>query len=187
MNPQDPLSSSPTQDPRYNWVYKELVANEGDVTGALAYVLYKQEKIAFIADFVSKNQRQPDDTDLAPFHAMTRLSQRLDAYRVSAELLMEVFLDNVLAEKLNEFTTNVRDDAIVKAVKTSWLRGVFENVVASVFTTALTFLALLCMLVYTEGPAKIFGNALAKLASDTPPVSAPTPPTALDGSKPNSK
>ena len=33
---------------QYNWVYKELVQGPDDVVGALAYVLYKQQKIAFI-------------------------------------------------------------------------------------------------------------------------------------------
>lgn len=164
------------QDPRYNWVYKELVANEGDVSGALAYVLYKQEKIAFIEDFVKTHQRQPNEADLAPFHAMTKLPHRLDSYRSSAELLMEQFLDNVLADKLNELTENVRDDAIVKAVGKSIGRGVLENVVAGLVTTVMTFFLLLGMLVYTEGSGKIVTNALAKLTGDPP---AGAPPTGL--------
>lgn len=175
------------QDPRYNWVYKELVINEGDVSGALAYVLYKQEKIAFIEDFVAKNQRQPDESDLAPFHTMTKLPQRLDSYRSSAELLMEQFLDNVLADKLNELTANVRDDAIVKAVGKSLGRGVFENVVAGLVTTVITFFALLGMLVYTEGSGKIVTNALAKLAGDTPVVAPPAGPAAPNAPDPQTK
>lgn len=175
------------QDPRYNWVYKELVANQGDVSGALAYILYKQEKIAFIEDFFSKNQRQPDEADLAPFHAMTKLPHRLDSYRSSAELLMEQFLDNVLADKLNELTTNVRDDAIVKAVGKSLGRGILENVIAGLVTTVITFFALLAMLVYTEGSGKIVTNALIKMAGDTPAAATPAGPATPAAPDPKAK
>lgn len=168
------------QDPRYNWVYKELVASQHDARGALAYVLYKQEKVAFIEDFVSRHQRPPNDADMAPFHAMTRLPHRLDAYRDQADNLLEQFLDNVLTDKLNEFTASVRDDAIVKAVQTSWWRGIAENVVAGLVTTLITFFALLGMLVYTEGADKIFANVLTKFNSETPesaanPSASPSP------------
>lgn len=173
-----------SQDPRYNWVYKELVTSQHDARGALAYVLYKQEKVAFIEDFVSRHQRPPNEADMAPFHAMTRLPHRLDAYRDQADNLLEEFLDNVLTNRLNDFTAKVRDDAIVKAVQTSWWRGVAENVVAGLVTTLITFFALLGMLVYTEGADKIFANALTKFNNETPasttapstsPVAAPAP------------
>ena len=42
-------------DPNYNWIYKALVKDSNDVHGAVAYVLYKNEKIAYIEDF--GNQR----------------------------------------------------------------------------------------------------------------------------------
>ena len=159
------------QDPRYNWVYKELVTNDGDVSGALAYMLYKQEKIAFIENFVAKKNRQPEEADMEPFHEMTKLPKRLAEYRASAEQLMEQILDNVLADKLNELTKNMRDDAIVKAVKKTWWQGVWENMVAGLFTTVITFFALLAMLVYNEGAGKIFTTAVAKFAGDTPSLS----------------
>lgn len=156
-------------DPRYNWIYKELVKGPNDVSGALAYVLYKNDKIAYIESFAKEHERQPERDDLKEFTRMTNLPGALDAYRERADFLLEGFLDNVLAEQLTQLRQQVHDDAVVNAVKRSWLRGVSENLVAGLVTSLITFGFILAVWMYNEGPAKILTGVAKKMLGDESP------------------
>ena len=105
-------------DPNYNWIYKALVNGPNDVHGAVAYVLYKNEKIAYIEHFSKEKGHQPDSNDLAEFHRMTNLPGRLDSYREQADRLLEEFLERMLAARVQEaedafrqshISTNIHD------------------------------------------------------------------------------
>jgi hypothetical protein len=87
-------------DLSYNWIYKALVNGPNDVHGAVAYVLYKNEKIAYIEHFTKEKGRQPDGNDLAEFHRMTNLPGRLESYREQADRLLEEFLEAMLAARV---------------------------------------------------------------------------------------
>ncbi len=169
-----------TNDPQYNWVYKELVKGSDDVRGALAYVLYKNSKIAYIDSFLSSNSRQPNAAELAEFHRMTSLSETLEGYRERADVLLETFLDNVLAEQLAAFKAEIRFDAAINAVKPSFKSGVWQNIVAGLVTTMITFGFVLCAWMYSEGPTKILTGAAYKMfgtdvqASGTQPQASST-------------
>lgn len=163
-------------DPKYNWIYKALVKGPDDVSGALAYGLYKTDKIAYIESFAKDKGHQPDTNELAEFHRMTNLSGALGAYQERADALLETFLDNMLAEELDRYRTQVRDDAVVKAVTRGFLTGVWENVVAGMFATLMTFGFVLAVWMYNEGPSKILtGGAKKFLGADA--EAAPAPPT----------
>ena len=87
-------------DPSYNWIYKALVNDPNDVHGAVAYVLYKNEKIAYIEHFCKEKGHHPDNNDLAEFHRMTNLPGRLESYREQADRLLEEFLEAMLAARV---------------------------------------------------------------------------------------
>lgn len=160
-------------DPQYNWIYKELVKGPNDVSGALAYVLYKNEKIAYIESFAADKKQQPNNSDLVEFHRMTNLPHRLESYREQADVLLEEFLDNVLTEQFRQYKQQLRDEAILKHIKPSFKQGVYQNVVAGIVTTLMTFGLVLGSWMYSEGPSKILAGAASKFMNgDTPPASA---------------
>lgn len=155
-------------DPQYNWVYKELVKGSEDVSGALAYVLYKNAKIAYIESVVKEKSQQPSDADLAEFHRITNLPDTLNGYRERADALLESFLDNVLAEQLAVFKAELRTDAVINSVRPNFWTGVKQNIVAGIVSTLITFGFVLGAWMYTEGPAKILTGAANKMiGSDT--------------------
>ena len=41
---------------KYNFIYKTLVKDEGDIIGIIAYAFYKRQKIEFIEYFIKLNQ-----------------------------------------------------------------------------------------------------------------------------------
>jgi hypothetical protein len=171
-------------DPQYNWVYKELVKSSEDVSGALAYVLYKNAKIAYIENFLDEKGRAPSDAELAEFHRVTNLPDTLNGYRERADSLLQSFLDNVLAEQLAAFREELRSDAVIDAVKTnidavktnidsvktnidavktSFWNGVRQNIVAGLATTFFTFGFVLAAWMFSEGPMKILIGAANKM------------------------
>jgi hypothetical protein len=151
-------------DPQYNWIYKELVKGPDDVSGALAYVLYKTDKIAYIESFAKAHDgRQPNDDDLTEFRRMTNLEGALGVYRDRADTLLESFLDNALTEQLAIFKAELRTDAVINAVKPSFKSGVMQNIVAGIFTTLIAFGFVLGAWIYNEGPSKIIIGAANKM------------------------
>ncbi len=110
-------------DPNYNWIYKALVNGPNDVHGAVAYVLYKNEKIAYIEHFVKEKGHQPDSNDLAEFHRMTNLPGRLESYREQADRLLEEFLEAMLATRIQ-----VDQDAFKQAHLSTLIRDTESDI-----------------------------------------------------------
>lgn len=110
-------------DPNYNWIYKALVNGPNDVHGAVAYVLYKNEKIAYIEHFAKEKDRQPDSNDLAEFHRMTNLPGRLESYREQADRLLEEFLEAMLATRIQ-----VDQDAFKQAHLSTLIRDTESDI-----------------------------------------------------------
>lgn len=153
----------------YNYIYKTLVKGPDDIVGALAYALYKEEKLQFITEFEEKNSREPSDEELACFHQTSNLPARLISYQGRAQGLLEDFLDDVLASELIQQQQAIKDDAVVKAInqKFGFFRGVGQNVVAGFIATAITLGITLGAFLYSEGPARIWAAIFdASPASD---------------------
>lgn len=110
LAPDAAPASQPT--PAYNWVYKELVKDPNDVVGAVAYALYKQDKIAFIEATVATHNRQPTDDELRVFHTQTCVQAKIGAYLAQAEQLGQAFLNAGLAKRIVSYEEEVRESVI---------------------------------------------------------------------------
>jgi len=177
----------------YNFIYKKLVQSPDDVVGALAYALYKEEKIAYLTAFREEKGVDPTDAELAELHRLTNVQQRIDSYRGQAERLLQAFLDDVLAEELlakeaqlkAELSVNqvneinnlllVRASNIEAAVKMkqSFWPGVRQNIVAGLATTLLTFGFVLAAWMWNEGPMNILQGAWNKFQATSASDQAP--------------
>ncbi|MCX7207052.1 MAG: hypothetical protein NT086_13935 [Proteobacteria bacterium] len=102
---------------QYSWVYKELVQGPDDVVGALAYVLYKQQKIAFLEEINTDLNREPSEDELRSFHTYTLLPETLKGFTDRAEALADQFLEIALATKLQQAETLLRQSVTVEEVK----------------------------------------------------------------------
>lgn len=95
----------------YNFIYKELVENDYDIVGHIAYSLYKADKIKFIEDFKSKNSgKEPDDIDLKLFHDTSCLEGPIERYKLTASFILQQFLDNTLEESTKEIEDKCMKD-----------------------------------------------------------------------------
>lgn len=173
----------------YNYIFKKLVKDPDDVSGALAYVLYKNEKVAYIEEFTKDQGHEPTEAELAEFHRMTNLPGRIEAYRTQAEDLLNTFLDNALGAQLLAYKQQVKDEAVlgelkqmkevqetnnaatIEAIKPSFASGVGQNLIAGLITTFITFGFVLLVWMYNEGPTTIMQNGLKKYLGNEPATS----------------
>ena len=79
----------PAAEEARNPIFGLFVREEGDVTGMLAYALYKQTKRDWLIAFQAENGRDPTDAETAAFVLGERLPRRVEAYRLSAKDMLE--------------------------------------------------------------------------------------------------
>lgn len=147
----------------YNYIFKQLVSNDDDFVGMVAYTLYKRQKIEWIARFVGEQQRPPNDLEIeAGFISFSTMPSQLQSYREQAVQLLDCFLDNALSDKLEEATEQIRDAAIVQAVKKTFGQSVWENIVAGLAASLITLGAGLLAWFSLQGPESLLRQALEK-------------------------
>jgi hypothetical protein len=140
------VTPASTQENTYNWVYRQLVTDPNDAVGAFAYVLYKQEKIAFIEAIKQSQGREPTSEELRTFHTQTSTQPRIDSYIKSAEQLASDFLTAGLKKQLEDFEEQIREsvlsqkvDAINQELKSrksgwQWFADIGANLIVSIAT-----------------------------------------------------
>lgn len=79
----------------YNFVYEKLVQGPDDLSGLVAYGLYKREKIEFIEQIRSEGNEASDE-QIKDFHRASNTPARLQSYRAEAENLMTHMVVNLL-------------------------------------------------------------------------------------------
>lgn len=141
----------------YNYIYTELVKNENDILGILAYSLYKRQKIEFIQGFKHKTGNEPTDADLTPFHDISNSASQLESYRNQANQLAQNFLDitlNTQAEELDKIYSAKANNEIKNSRPSFW-SGVAQSVVGSVaFVFVLGFLVFFAWSL-NQGPKQV--------------------------------
>lgn len=87
----------------YNRVYENLVKDDKDIVGMLAYSIYKKQKQETIKEFIiSKNGTRPSSTDLESFHNLATQRTQLEMYRKQATDLTQGLANSLLKAKQND-------------------------------------------------------------------------------------
>ena len=129
---------------QYNYIYDKLVDSEDDIHGIISYSVYKRQKIQFIKDFESKNNRMPTDQELQPFTDLSTSDAQLEFYKSEATVLTQRFLTNVLAEDLKEreeyFSTRLHTELSghLESIKPRHLLDIVKGAAGSLLFVMLT-------------------------------------------------
>lgn len=138
----------------YNTIYETLTADPNDLVGALAYIIYKRQKVEFCKNHPSG---APTPAELDHFHRIASLQTSIDSYRAQAEALAQAFLTVALDDLADRTENETRQDVLSKqitavntglqsqlnAINTSldgkrtwvgWLRDVGGNLVVNLLT-----------------------------------------------------
>lgn len=138
--------------------FANLVKDENDLVGLIAYSLYKQDKLAFIQEGINKAGVTPSEADLAVFCRGANIAGRLASYRQSAEILLQQMngelLDMAVIDIESDFEQRLIE-AIHKLPESSWPKHLFQHVVGSLLATALAVMLVLTVLGYQKGFLKL--------------------------------
>ena len=121
--------------------FTKLVTSDTDFVGMVAYTIYKNEKLDWIAQFKVQNlNREPTEDELKQFNLTTDSDLRIQQYRQMAETSVNNFVNATISDELTQYQSTVRDDAIVKAAKKGFWQGIGENVLAGIIGAAIVTL-----------------------------------------------
>lgn len=158
----------------YNYIYSNLVEDNNDIVGHIAYALYKADKIHFIENFKKENSgNEPDEKDLKPFHDTTSCPGNLERYKLTAIHILQNFTNDTLHEMIQE----IEQDAINRnkvelskiieplkplSIKKSYFHGTVQSVIgAFVFMIIIAGLLFLVSLSTRKYTFTIGGNGNA--------------------------
>lgn len=163
---------------RYSFIYNDLVENEQDFVGLVAYSIYKKEKIQHIQSLEKNWRRAPDPNELEDFNNMA--ATRLEQYRELATLRVNKFCQDILAQAIEEYEQGMQSEmreAVKKLKPVSWWVGFSQSLAASVVYSLLIG-ALITFLVYSQKGVSALVTALLNpqqaISAESPSV-APSP------------
>lgn len=99
----------------YNTIYETLTADSNDLVGALAYIIYKKQKVEFCKNHPGG---APGRAELDNFHRIASLQTSIDSYRAQAEALAQAFLTVALDDLADRTENETRQDVLAKQITT---------------------------------------------------------------------
>jgi len=145
----------------YNHIFDELVGDDRDFVGIVAYTIYKRQKVEWLTRFEEEHGRPATDDEVATgFARFSNLPSQIQAYREQAIDLVDNFLDVALDEQIEEIHQEMLQNAVVKAVKRSFWSSVGENLAAGLIASLLTLGATGLIWVAAKGPENLWREAL---------------------------
>ena len=83
--PAPPRDAMERPRAEHNGVFRSLVAEDSDIAGLVAYSIYKQNKLDWLAAFEAAKGRAPDEAELSSYIIGEATPRRLATYRHLAE------------------------------------------------------------------------------------------------------
>lgn len=84
---------------KYNFIFNQIVENDDDFVGSMAYVLYKRNKIEYIEQYKREHGKEPELSELREWQKGECAKSKLDNYKKLAEQKTTAFVNNLQGEK----------------------------------------------------------------------------------------
>ena len=144
---------------KFNYIYSTLVESEDDFIGKIAYTIYKEDKINFIAELKKDNQeKEITEKDLVQFHQISSTEKSIERYRLTAQSILQEFLNVSLKEAIEDVTEEIQDnhinllESVVSKIRPpKFWKSVWQNVVASFVLSAIIALFIIIITFTTDG------------------------------------
>lgn len=95
---------------QYNYIYDALVTEPDDITGLVAYGIYKRQKIEFIRKFEKEKGYAPSDKDCEAFVMIASTESQLKSYKLQAEITISEIVGAVLGESMQKYKQELLED-----------------------------------------------------------------------------
>lgn len=85
---------------KYNFIFNQIVENDDDFVGSMAYVLYKRNKIEFIEQYKSTHGgKEPELVELREWQKSECVKSKLDNYKKLAQQKTAEFVNSLQSDK----------------------------------------------------------------------------------------
>ncbi|EJX7569996.1 hypothetical protein V9K24_001993 [Vibrio cholerae] len=118
--------------------FGDIVKQDQDFIGHVAYSLYKDKKVKWIKNYKEKQGRFPTDDEIHDYFTSFHSSEEnIKKFRDDAErMLNEYFLHSYAAE-LDSYKEELKNEAIIEKINKPLLVSIKESVIASLISAAL--------------------------------------------------
>lgn len=128
-----------------NFIYSQLVSDDDDIIGMVAYGFYKKHKIEFIESIKDKYNREPNEEEWNAFMVSSNTESQLKKYTSWAETTIATFVMKVAGEQIKQsekaMLENYQNN--IKAVLPSNFKTVFLGVLGSLVFSIIITVALI--------------------------------------------
>lgn len=112
-----PTDGETAAERRYNPVFERLVdENEDDITGYVAYALYKQKKRDWVTDFQQRNGRAPGDKELGEYTRAEELPRNRDSLKREAQAILSEYATAITESQYEALRERALEEALVSRV-----------------------------------------------------------------------
>lgn len=135
-------------------LFDELVGDEPNMVGALAYALYKRHKRDFIESYLANNGHLPSAQELEAFSIQCMLPGSIAGFRERARVISTTWVSKAIRKRAKRFAAQTKNSALAKHLEsavqrklderrtwTGWLREAGTSLIAN--TLALLLVRLL--------------------------------------------
>lgn len=132
-------------------IFEDLIKDENDFVGKVAYSIYKQEKVRWIQHHKEKHEEYPSkDIIQKYFHLPNSRPETIARYRSEAEDSVNDFIRLTLSEELTSYKEALKDDEVLKQIKKPFWQSVKESIVAALIASFIIAIFSLGLWLYTE-------------------------------------
>lgn len=128
-----------------NFIYSQLVRDDNDIIGMVAYGFYKKHKIEFIESVKAKHNREPNEEEWNAFLISSNTEGQIRKYESWAENTIATFVMDVAGEQIKQseklMLENYQEN--IRAVVPSNLKTVLLGVLGSFIFSIIITLALI--------------------------------------------
>jgi len=136
---------------KYNFIYDDLVKDDFDITGMIAYSLYKRDKVKFIQ--ATKDEKGSfSDADLDGFHRLSKIAKT--QYEDRAVLLFTSLTNEIVSTKVklsHELIKEIVEETASPKGFRNWARAITQSLIAAIIFTVMVFFFYLYISFKTSG------------------------------------
>lgn len=141
----------------YNFIYSQLVDDENDIVGLIAYAIYKRQKIDYIRSVHSKRQRDVDPSEMSVFHEISNSSTQVQSYRDQAVMVLNSFLNDALRQRADKMANEYQSRLTRELMSTrpQFWSGVSQSIVGSILFVLFVGLIVFFTWSMQQGPKQV--------------------------------
>lgn len=93
-------------------IYETLIGEGGAVVGALAYSIYKTQKVEWTKRYILDHSCAPDEAALKSYRTSSLLPSAIEGYIVRGQMLAQEFLNEGLKKRVEDIGVETRQSAL---------------------------------------------------------------------------